>query len=169
MKRGFSVFGLMALMGLLVSGLSAPVAAQQGGSGGGGGNGGGGNSGSSSPVQHGGKYNIIWDTPQSINGKMPKSVGSVSISTYVTTLSLDARLSSINLPDNTQLTVTVYANDLFTGLPWTPKVAGIITLAGQSGSLTIASLWVTAAGKLPSVTSVVVTQADGTVVVSGHL
>jgi hypothetical protein len=166
MKRGssvFGVFGVMTLMGLLMSGLSAPALAQKGGSGGAGGTGGGG-----STARHGGKYSIVWDAAQPINGKTSKATGAVNVSTYVAIINLDVRLSSVNLPDNTPLTVTVYANDYFTGLPWLSKTAGTITLSGQGGSLTAPSLWVTAPGFLPIVTRVVVTQANGAVVVSGH-
>jgi hypothetical protein len=157
MKQGFGLFGLMALAGLLMSGLSAPALAQNGGGGGGG-----------SAVRHGARYNVIWNTPQPIGGKTPKAVGAVNVSTYVTTINMDVRLSSVNLPDNTPLTVTVYAKDYFTGLPWLTKTAGTITLNAQNGSLTVAALWVTAQGFLPVVTTIVVTQADGTVVISGH-
>ncbi len=110
---------------------------------------------------------IRWDTPQPINGVTPVAVGGVNISTYITTINLDVRLTSVKLPDNTPLTVTVYANDYFTGLPWLTKTAGTITLVHQRGSLLVSSLWVTAPRFLPIVTRVEVTRADGTIVVSG--
>ena len=166
MKRGHGALGLVAFLGLL-SGLSSPVLAQNGGGSGGGGNGGG-TGGGGGNARHGGKYNIVWDAAQPISGKTPRAIGAVNVSTYVTTINLDVRLLSVNLPDNTPLTVTVYANDYFTGLPWLTKTAGTIYLNGQGGLLSVGALWVTASGFLPIVTTVVVTQADGTVVVSGH-
>lgn len=161
MIRRFRLLGLVALLGLLVTGMSSPAQAQKGGSGGGGGTSGGGG-------RHGGRYNILWDAAQPINGQTPRAVGAINISTYVTTVNLDVRLSSVNLPDNTELTVTVNAKDYYTGLPWLSRNAGTITLNRQSGSLTVASLWVTAPGFLPIITTVVVTKADGTVVITGH-
>lgn len=156
MKHGSKLLGALALSCLL-SGMSAPASAQKGGGGGGGGG--------SSRI--GGTSNIVWDTPPLINGKLPRVVGQVNVSTYITTINLDVRLSSVNLPDNTLLTVTVYANDYFTGLPWLTKDAGTITIKGQTSSLTVAALWVTAPRFLPIVTRVVVTKADGTVVAGG--
>ncbi len=151
------LFGGLALAYLLMCGLTGTASAQRGGSGGGGGG----------SARHGGNYNIVWDTPQPINGRTPRAVGSVNVSTYVAVINMDVKLSSINLPDNTPLTVTVHARDYFTGLPWITKNAGTITVNAQSGSLVVSSLWVTAPGFLPVVTSVVVTEQDGTIVVSG--
>ncbi len=159
MKRRSSMFGLMTLLSLLGSGLLITAQAQHGGGSGGGGGG---------SARHGGKYSIIWDAAQPIKGKTPTAVGAVNVSTYITTINLNVRLSSVDLPDKTQLTVTVEAKDYFTGLPWASKTAGTIVLTGQAGSLTVPSLWVTAAGYVPVVTHVVITKADGTVIISGH-
>ncbi len=169
MKRGYDMMGFAALLGLLASGIAMPVLAQNGGGGGNtGGGGGGGNTGGGANARHGGKYNIIWDAAQPISGRTPRAIGAVNVSTYVTTINLDVRLIGVNLPDNTPLTVTAYAMDYFTGLPWFSQNAGTIYLNGQGGSLLVPGLWVTAPGYLPIVTGVVVTQADGTVVISGH-
>jgi hypothetical protein len=161
MKQISKLFGVLTVLCLLMSALTAPALAQKGGSGGGGGGGG-------STARHGGNYNIIWDAAQSIGGKTPSAVGSINVSTYVAVINMDVKVTSVNLPDNTPLTVTVYANDYFTGLPWITQNAGTITLIGQKGTLVVPALWVTAPGFLPIVTRIVVTQADGTVVVSGR-
>lgn len=157
MKKLLELLRIAALTCAALGILCAPVLGQRGGSGGGG-----------STARHGGNYNVIWDPSEPINGRIPKSVGSVGVSTYVAVLNVSVRLSSVNLPDNTELTVTVYSKDYFTGKPWPSKVAGTITLLANSGVLPSTTFWITTPGFLPVVTSVVVTEADGTIVASGH-
>ena len=153
------IFGLLVLLAFLCSALSVtslPAFAQRGGGGGG-------------PVaRHGGRYNLLFDYVLPINGRSPVYSGSYGITTYITTLSLNIRISSCELPDNTPLTVTVYANDYYTGAPWVPRVAGTMTVISRSASLTVSELWTTPAGGLPVISSIVITAPDGTVVASGH-
>src|SRR5450631_479219 len=104
MKKRFNLMFVAFLLCCAASSLlSSPALAQKGG-------GGGGNSGGTT-ARHGGNYNINWDPIQPINGHTPKAVGSVGVSTYVAVLDVSVRLSAVYLPDNTELTVTVYSKD----------------------------------------------------------
>lgn len=159
MRKVMGLIGVMALLCVALTGACRQAMAQGGGNGGGNSGGGG---------RHGGHYNIQWNPSQPINGRVPKAVGSVGVSTYVAVLDASVRLSSVDLPDNTLLTVTVYSKDYFTGATWPSKVVGTISIVGGSGVLPTTVFWITTPGFLPVVTSVVVTRADGTVVASGH-
>jgi hypothetical protein len=101
MKRGsgvFGVFGVMTLMGLLMSGLSAPALAQKGGGGNSGG--GGGNSGgvlsSSLPFDDWGIF---------YNGMFAHGQATFSYSADGTYKSLSLQVSNISVPDGTVVEV----------------------------------------------------------------
>lgn len=157
MKKAFGFWSAVTLALVALTAFSATTGAQRSGGGGGGGN-----------ARHGGRYSLIFDYAPEINGRAPVCRGTYGLTTYITTLSLDIRVSSCNLPDGTPLTVTAYANDYYNGTPWEPKVAGTMTVSGGSCALTASSVWTTPAGGLPTLTSVVVTDPNGNVVLSGH-
>ena len=112
MKCGTSVFGLlgwMALLGLVLGGLSAPALAQKSGSGGGGGGASGGGSGGG-----GGNNNKtgIYTSTQVFdnwgiryNGVLPLGQVTFTYSADGTTKTMNVQLSSINAPDGTVMTV----------------------------------------------------------------
>ena len=159
MRKFLGLMSELALICAALCVLCVPTLAQRGGGGGGGGGG---------SARHGGKFNLIFDYALPINGRTPVCSGAYGITTYVTTLSLDIRLSSCDLPDGTLLTVTVHANDYYTGAPWVPKVAGTMTLNAHAATLVVSELWTTPSGGLPVISSVVITAPDGTILVSGH-
>lgn len=153
--------GLVLAVGCMMVLAGSALAQKSGG-------GGGGNAGGGAGGRHGGNFNINWDFIQPFENHLPKCVGSEHVTTYVTTLSVDIRMSNLYLADNTVLTITVYAKDYFSGAPWTPKVAGTMAVNAHSATFATTELWTTAAGGLPVVTAVVVTLPDGTIVASGH-
>ncbi len=156
MRRLLAILGMAALMGAVLCAGAHSAAAQRGGSGGGGGG------------RSGGRTPLVFDYAPQIGKYTPTASGSFLISTYVTTLSIDLKLSTVDLPDDTQLTITVYARDYFNSAPWPTQLAGTMTILGRKCFLNSSALWTTAPGRLPVITSVVVTAPDGTVIVSGH-
>jgi len=115
-----------------------------------------------------GRTSLTFAAQESFGGVTPQCKGTVGITTYITTVTLDLLASQVSLPDGSQLKVTVNAIDYFTLKPWTPLDAGSITLTGGKGRLTVPSLVTTAPGRVPVVTSVVVSAPDGSILFIGH-
>ena len=153
-----SLVGLVAAIGCAMLILCGPVLAQRSGGGGGGGG-----------KRTGGRYNVLWDNINSSYGAKQKWNGAVNVSTYITTLYVSMKVQNIDLPDNTVLTVTVYAKDWWSGLPWEPKVGGTFSVLLGAGALTTSQVWVTASGGIPLVTKIEVSAPDGTVIATGHI
>ena len=153
------ILGFVALIALCMAlfGSNGTVAYAQRGGGGGG-----------SSARKGGASNLIFDNCPAIENRIPSGSGVLTVTTYVTTVNLNIRVTNVSLPDNTELTVTVYARDWFTGLPWEPRVAGTISLSGRKGQMQALGVYQTAPGLVPIVTSIVITDFDGNVVMSGH-
>ena len=153
MRKSIGVLGMIALLCLsfIVNGNIA--GAQRSGGGGGGGS-------------RAGGTNLIFDYCPAINGRIPIGTGNITITTYVTTVNLNIKSSNVDLPDNTELTVTVFAKDWITGKPWAPKVAGTMSLLGRKGALQALNVYQTAAGLVPIVSSIVITDPNGNVVMS---
>jgi hypothetical protein len=102
MKRGSNILGLMAFLGLLVSGLSAPALAQKGGGGSGGSGGGSGGGGSTGVVSSSLPFD---DWGILYNGVFPHGQVVFSYSADGTYKTLNIQLSGINVPDGTVMTV----------------------------------------------------------------
>lgn len=116
----------------------------------------------------GGRTALVFDYAPELNGRVPQCSGSIQVTTYVTTVSVDLKLSNVELPDNTTLYVTAYAVDYFNGNPWPSVLAGTLTVSSRKGALNSGSLYITGPGLLPLITYVVVTDENGNVIVSGH-
>lgn len=153
---------------MLTPGLaSASGGSNAGGNAGGGGLGGGG-LGGGGLARRGGRTGLNFSASGPINGVVPRCAGTVSISTYVTILTIDLLAGSLNLPDGTQLEVTVLANDFFTGRPWPAVDGGTMSVLGKKAALHSGPLYVTSPGGLPVITGVIVSLPDGTIVFTGR-
>ncbi len=152
MKKILSILGVVAIMFGSVAVTTQSVEAQNRGG----------------KVRRGGASKLIFDNCPARNGRVPSGAGNLTITTYVTSVDLNVHCSNIDLPDGTVLTVTVYANDWFTGQPWAPRQAGTITVASRKGQLQSLGVYQTAIGAVPIVKSIVVTAPDGTFIMSGH-
>ncbi|MEO8616768.1 MAG: hypothetical protein ABI600_16620 [Luteolibacter sp.] len=98
-----------------------------------------------------------------VNGVIPTCTGSYHIDPYYPTLSLmtvDVRTDSVNVPDGTQLYVTVNG----TGGTLYPFTSNVILITAQSGTCSH-SVYVTPG---TTITSVVISDAFGTVISAGN-
>ncbi len=106
---------------------------------------------------------LAFTAAASVNGYVPQCTGSYRMDPYYPTLSLltvTVQPSSVNVPDGTPLYVTV---NVAGGVGY-PFTSNIITVTAQSGSCTL-SEYVTPG---TTVTSVVISDASGTVVCAGN-
>ena len=155
MKRFFGLLGMMAVLVAAVS-LSATAAnAQRGGGGGGGGS------------RTGGRYTLVFNPASQYGKYTPQGKGTYSLSSYVSVLSVSMKLQSIDLPDNSQLTVTAYGTEWLTGRPLVASV-GTMTIFARSATMSSGIAWETGAGLLPILTKIVVTAPDGTILLTAH-
>ncbi len=106
---------------------------------------------------------LTFTAAASVNGVVPVCTGSYHIDPYYPTLSLltvSVQSSSMNVADGTQLYVAVNGAN---GTLY-PVTTNIMTIAGQSGSCTL-SAYITLG---TTISSVMITDASGTVIAAGH-
>ena len=156
MKKAIGIFGIFALLCLSFATIGNRAEAQRSGGGSGGG------------ASRAGARSLIFDNCPALNGRIPSGSGNETITSYQTTDSLNMKLSNIDLPDNSELTVTVLAKDWLTGAALAPTVAGKVTLLARKGAF-IGVVFLSANFRiLPVVTSIVITDENGAFIMSGH-
>lgn len=159
---------LFLFVGLIMALGTANFATASGGSGGGGGgssSGGGGNSGGIG--RHGGSFNLSYSQVGPTVGTRSSCIGGYNLTTYVTTLSLDWKCTSLPFDDGTEIDTLVFTIDYFNGTPWPVLDAGSTTVSGGKAILRNPNVVTTGINGLPVMQSVVLTLADGTPIFVG--
>ncbi len=166
--RSFTRFyaALACCLALMTLG-AGQAQAQRGGSGGGGG-GGGSTVNTATPLL----FNYI----ASINGATPSCSGDFTLTNSIpgyytwSTVNISVKAKSLNLPDNTTLTVTIYTSDKVTGEIFAPvQMAPMVVLKQVGTARSATSIFNYTANQIVrQLDWVVVTTADGTVVFSAH-